>query len=67
MGSIAMLICVFGTRSAIPNLRKPAPHDGEGNVLLAFIDVFRTLKLDSFRVLFISVLIFNTLAGNRCP
>ena len=24
MGSVAMLICVFGTRSAIPNLRKPA-------------------------------------------
>jgi GPH family glycoside/pentoside/hexuronide:cation symporter len=63
MGSIAMLICVFGTRSAIPNLRKPAPHDGEGNALWAFIDVFRTLKLDSFRILFISVLIFNTLAG----
>ena len=63
MGSIAMLICVFGTRSAIPKLRKPAPHDGEGNVLLAFVDVFRTLKLPSFRILFISVLIFNTLAG----
>jgi len=63
MGSVAMLICVFGTRSAIPNLRKPAPHDGEGSALLAFIDVFRTLKLDSFRILFIAVLIFNTLAG----
>ncbi len=63
MGSVAMLICVFGTRSAIPNLRKPAPHDGEGSALWAFIDVFKTLKLDSFRVLFISVLIFNTLAG----
>ena len=63
MGSVAMLVCVFGTRSAIPGLCKPAPHDGEGNALLAFIDVFRTLKLSSFRVLFISVLIFNTLAG----
>ena len=63
MGSIAMLICVFGTRSAIPKLRKPAPHDGEASVLLAFVDVFRTLKLPSFRILFISVLIFNTLAG----
>ena len=63
MGTSAMLLCVFGTRSAIPNLRKPAPHDGEGSALWAFIDVFRTLKLDSFRILFISVLIFNTLAG----
>jgi GPH family glycoside/pentoside/hexuronide:cation symporter len=63
MGTSAMLLCVFGTRSFIPNLRKPSPHDGEGRVWLAFIDVFRTLKLHSFRVLFISVLIFNTLVG----
>lgn len=63
MGTSAMLLCVFGTRSAIPTLRKPAAHDGEGSAWLAFIDVFRTLKLNSFRVLFISVLIFNTLAG----
>ena len=63
MGSVAMLICVIGTRREIPNLRKPSSHEGEGNALLAFIDVFRTLKLNSFRVLFISVLIFNTLAG----
>ena len=63
MGSTAMLLCVLGTRGAIPRLRKPAAHDGEGSALWAFIDVFRTLKLDSFRILFISVLIFNTLAG----
>ena len=63
MGSVAMLICVIGTRSEIPHLRKPSSHEGEGSALLAFIDVFRTLKLNSFRVLFISVLIFNTLAG----
>ena len=63
MGTVAMLICVFGTRSAIPSLRKPGSHDGEGSAWLAFIDVFRTLKLDSFRILFISVLIFNTMAG----
>ncbi|MDX1735430.1 MAG: MFS transporter [Halioglobus sp.] len=63
MGTAAMLISVFGTRSAIPKLRKPAANDGGGNALLAFIDVFRTLNLRSFRVLFIAVLIFNTLAG----
>lgn len=63
MGSTAMLICVVGTRSSIPSLRKPSAHNKQGNALLAFIDVFRTLKLNSFRVLFISVLIFNTLAG----
>jgi Na+/melibiose symporter-like transporter len=32
-------------------------------VLLAFVEVFRTLKQQSFRILFISVLVFNTLAG----
>jgi Na+/melibiose symporter-like transporter len=63
-GSLAMLLCVVGTRSAIPHLSKPATtHAGERTALLAFVDVFRTLKLPSFRILFISVLIFNTLAG----
>jgi Na+/melibiose symporter-like transporter len=62
-GSFAMLLCVFGTRGAIPHLSKPGSHDGERTALLAFVDILRTLKLASFRVLFISVLIFNTLAG----
>ena len=62
LGTLAMLISVFGTWSAIPHLRKPG--DGpRGNVLLAFVEVFRTLKQNSFRILFISVLVFNTLAG----
>jgi len=63
MGTTAMLISIFGTRSAIPHLSKPVIQANARNPLLAFIDVFRTLKLDSFRILFISVLIFNTLAG----
>jgi GPH family glycoside/pentoside/hexuronide:cation symporter len=63
IGSVAMLISVFGTRSAIPGLRKPVSQPGESNALWAFIDVFRTLRLRSFRILFIAVLIFNTLAG----
>jgi len=63
MGTAAMLISVFGTRSAIPRLRRPSPQQTLGNPLLAFVDVFKTLKLGSFRVLFIAVLIFNTLAG----
>ena len=64
MGSTAMLLCVFGTRSEIPRLRKPAADAPTGNPLLAFLAVFRTLKLDSFRILFLSVLVFNTLAGS---
>lgn len=63
MGTSAMLICVFGTRSAIPWLSQPVPQAGQKSALWAFMDVFRTLRLDSFRVLFIAVLIFNTLAG----
>lgn len=63
MGSMAMLLSVFGTRSAIPNLRQPSSRAGEKNAFWAFIDVFRTLHLDTFRILFIAVLIFNTLAG----
>lgn len=63
MGSAAMLISVIGTWGAIPNLRKPIGGHDQGNVLLAFVEVFRTLKQNSFRILFISVLVFNTLAG----
>jgi len=63
MGTVAMLISVFGTWSSIPTLRKPVDKVHEGYVLLAFVEVFRTLKQNSFRILFISVLVFNTLAG----
>jgi Na+/melibiose symporter-like transporter len=63
MGTAAMLISVVGTWSAIPGLRKPATADPGGTALLAFVEVFRTLRQDSFRILFISVLVFNTLAG----
>jgi Na+/melibiose symporter-like transporter len=63
VGSAAMLISVFGTWSAIPSLRKPSGGGPLGNVLLAFVEVFRTLKQNSFRILFVSVLVFNTLAG----
>jgi Na+/melibiose symporter-like transporter len=63
MGSTAMLLSVFGTRSAIPTLSKPPAEHSGGNPLLAFVDVLRTLRLRSFKILFIAVLIFNTLAG----
>ena len=63
LGTVAMLISVFGTSSAIPRLSKPVNTGKQSNALLAFIDVFKTLKQDSFRILFLSVLVFNTLAG----
>lgn len=45
IGSVAMLLCVFGTRSTIPNLRPRVSHANERNTLWAFIDVFKTLRL----------------------
>jgi Na+/melibiose symporter-like transporter len=63
MGTSAMLISVVGTWSSIPGLRKPGSGSPGGHRLLALVEVFRTLKQHSFRILFISVLVFNTLAG----
>lgn len=63
MGSIAMLLSVFGTWRSIPSLSKPVITGDEGSAWLAFIDVFRTLRLESFRVLFFAILVFCTLAG----
>jgi Na+/melibiose symporter-like transporter len=63
LGTAAMLISVFGTRSSIHRLSSPVHGDRETTALLAFVDVFRTLKQASFRVLFCAVLVFNTLAG----
>ena len=63
MGSTAMLLSVVGTWRSIPELSKPVLTGNESTAWLAFIDVFRTLKLDSFRVLFAAILMFSTLAG----
>jgi Na+/melibiose symporter-like transporter len=63
IGSVAMLLSVVGTRKSIPRLRRPSSEDPGGNPLWAFVDVFRTLRRQSFRVLFAAVLVSNTLAG----
>jgi glycoside/pentoside/hexuronide:cation symporter, GPH family len=63
LGSVAMLLSVAGTWHSIPRLSRPQRTVNQSNPLLAFIDVFRTLKLDSFRVLFFAILVFCTLAG----
>jgi Na+/melibiose symporter-like transporter len=63
LGTAAMLISVFGTRRAIPRLSRPVKTGREASALLAFVDVFRSLRQRSFRVLFCAVLVFNTLAG----
>jgi glycoside/pentoside/hexuronide:cation symporter, GPH family len=63
LGSTAMLISVLGTWRNIPELSKPVVTGRESSAWLAFIDVFKTLKLDSFRILFAAILVFCTLAG----
>jgi Na+/melibiose symporter-like transporter len=61
--SVTMLWSVFATRAAIPDLSKPV-HDPDGkHSLLAFITVFSTLRLCSFRVLFFTILVFMTMVG----
>ena len=62
-GSIAMLYCVFATRSTIPHLLKPAVDLPTANPLFAVFTVFSTLRQHSFRVLFITIVIFMSVAG----
>jgi Na+/melibiose symporter-like transporter len=61
--AVTMLWSVFATRSAIPNLSQPILDPNAKHPLLAFITVFATLRLHSFRVLFFAILVFMTMVG----
>jgi len=63
LGSLAMLLSVAGTWRSIPALSKPVITGDERSAWLALVDVFRTLRLESFRILFFAILVFCTLAG----
>ncbi|MEQ3696232.1 MAG: MFS transporter [Pseudomonadales bacterium] len=65
LGMIAMLWSVLSTRQFIPQLRRPSDDqvNTAGGALFAVINVFKTLKQQSFRVLFTSSLYFNALVG----
>ncbi|QFU76443.1 MFS transporter [Halioglobus maricola] len=63
LGTCAMLLSVAGTWRSIPNLSKPVLSGVESSAWLAFLDVFRTLRQPSFRILFAAILVFCTLAG----
>ena len=63
IGAIAMVVCVFLTRSTISHLLKPAANLTKGNPLFAFITVFATLRQHSFRLLFITIMIFISVMG----
>ena len=61
--AVTMLWSIFATRSAIPNLSQPILDPKAKHPLLAFITVFATLRLHSFRILFFAILVFMTMVG----
>ena len=61
--TIAMLWSIFSTRKEIPRLSQPIENPNAKHPILAFITVFSTLKLKSFKILFFTILIFMTMAG----
>jgi GPH family glycoside/pentoside/hexuronide:cation symporter len=63
ISSVTMLWSIYATRSAIPHLSQPILDPKAKHPLLAFITVFSTLRLHSFRVLFFAILIFMTMVG----
>jgi glycoside/pentoside/hexuronide:cation symporter, GPH family len=63
VGSMAMLWTVMATRKAIPDLQQPSLKPAAHHPLLAFLQVFKSLRLKSFRVLFSVTLLINTFAG----
>ena len=63
LGSVSMLLCVFGTRHAIPEPTATLPRTDTRSAWLAFVDMFRTLKLHSFRILFFAGILFATFVG----
>jgi len=63
VGTVAMLWSVVATRRAIPHLQQPSSEPAQWHPLLAFMQVFSSLRLRSFRVLFNVTVLFNTFAG----
>jgi len=63
VGSLAMLWTVIATRKAISDLQQPCSEPAKHHPLLAFLQVFQSLRLKSFRVLFSVTLLISTFAG----
>ncbi|MGH1373354.1 MAG: MFS transporter [Cellvibrionaceae bacterium] len=63
VGSCSMLWTVFATRKVVADLPKVVIAPASTHPLLAFMQVFKSLKYPSFRVLFSLSLYFTTLAG----
>ncbi len=64
LASSAMLISIYATRKSIPNLRAPVNvTEKELHPVFAVVQIFKTLKLDSFRNIFFVILIFMSFVG----
>ncbi len=63
LGTLAMLLSVFTTRSTISQLSDPIIDPNAGHPILGFITVFKTLKQFAFRKLFMTMLVFTTIVG----
>jgi Na+/melibiose symporter-like transporter len=64
LGSSAMLISTASTVSAIPHLHQPPVAKKNNHPALAFIEMFKTLKQRSFRVLFSVIVLVAALQGS---
>ena len=63
LASIAMIWTILSTRTHIPNLTSAIASADNQRTILSFLEVFRTLKLPSFKNLFFVILLFTSLVG----
>lgn len=64
LASVAMIISIISTRKAIPNLRAPVEtKEQDAHPVLAVFELIKTLKLHSFRNIFLVILLFTSFAG----
>ncbi len=63
LGSAAMLASIYSTRSTIAHLTVPNSKQNQRSALFALGAVVRALRLQSFRLLFMSAIVFMSIAG----
>lgn len=64
LAAVSMLVSVISTRSTIDELVDPGENTKAPSALFAVFAVIKTLRLQSFRVLFIAILIFMIISGS---
>lgn len=60
-----MIVCIWGTRSAIPHLAGAKQEARKFSFRQVYIDLYQALKNHSFRVLFFSTLLFFVYVGTH--